>query len=254
MPTILSPLHQDLTFLSPLSESRAAKLVDFIATHLVGTVIDVGCGWGELLIRTLEAAADARGIGMDIEADFIAHAESLARARGVAPRVAWLAGDVKNRPVPSCQAAICIGASQIWGPPVEANLPLDYASALAALRKMVDRGSPVIYGEAIWTSEPTSAAIAPLAGRNDEFVRLPELLAMARSGGFAVMQVHQASLQEWDEFESGFSARYARWLKDHSTDHADAREVAERAEKQSRAYFSGYRGVLGMAYLAMFAV
>ena len=68
------------------------------------------------------------------------------------------------------------------------------------------------------------------------------------------MQVHEATLNEWDVFESGFSARYARWLKDHSPDHPDAPEIRARALKQGHAYFRGYRGVLGMAYLAMFAV
>jgi hypothetical protein len=96
--------------------------------------------------------------------------------------------------------------------------------------------------------------MAPLAGRPDECVFLPDLLDIARDSGFAVMQVHQATLSEWDAFESGYTARYARWLASHAADHSDAPTVRTKVETQRNAYFRGYRGILGMAYLAMFAV
>jgi hypothetical protein len=83
---------------------------------------------------------------------------------------------------------------------------------------------------------------------------LPELLDFARDSGFAVVQVHQASLDEWDAFESGYTARYARWLASHPADHPEAAAVRTRMDAQRNAYFRGYRGILGMAYLAMFAV
>lgn len=254
MPPELKPFYLDLTFMTPLSESRAARLVEFACSNLAGTIIDVGCGWGELLIRILETAPAAKGVGIDLEISSIDHAMALARNRGVDGRISLIAGDVRNNLPRVSQGAICIGASQIWGPPVESNQPLDYRSALTGIRNMVDRGSPVIYGEGIWTSNPTPEAIAPLAGRHDEYVFLPELLDIARSCDFSVMQAHQATLDEWDVFEAGYSARYARWLRDNSPEHPDACEIRARAEKQSDAYFRGYRGVLGIAYLAMFAV
>jgi len=254
MPPNLSPFHLDLTFMVPLSEQRASQLIDFVSKDLTGTVIDVGCGWAELLLRVLEAAPVARGIGVDLKDSSIEHAQALARKRGVANRITLIVGDVREHLPVASQAAICIGASQIWGPPVEAKMPLDYPSALTALRSVLEPGAPVIYGEGIWASLPTAAAIAQLAGRADEYVFLPELLDIARACGFAVAQVHQASLDEWDAFESGFTARYARWLASHPADHPDAQSVRDLAAKQSDAYFRGYRGVLGMAYLAMFAV
>ena len=254
MPPDLSPFHLDLTFMAPLSEQRAKQLVDFVSGNLAGTVIDMGCGWAELLIRVLEATPRARGIGIDLKESSIAHGQMLARKRGVDNRMTLIAGDVKEHLPVASQAAICIGASQIWGPPVEAKMPLDYRSALTAVRSMLETGAPVIYGEGFWASAPTAAAVAPLAGRVNEYVFLPDLLDIARACGFAVMQVHQASLDEWDAFESGFTARYARRLASHPEDHPDAQSVRDLAARQNDAYFRGYRGVLGMAYLAMLAV
>jgi hypothetical protein len=66
--------------------------------------------------------------------------------------------------------------------------------------------------------------------------------------------VHEASLEEWDDFESGYSARYARWLAEHDPDDPDTAEVLECAARQRAGYFGGYRGILGMAYLSLVAV
>jgi hypothetical protein len=217
-------------------------------------IVDVGCGWGELLLRILAAAPRATGRGVDLDAEAIAEARRRATARGLEARVAFDAADARSALPASAQGAVCIGASQVWGPPVEACEPLDYRAALSALRARVARGSPVVYGEGIWSATPTPAAVAPLAGRRDEFAMLPDLLDMARECGFAIVQVHEATQDEWDAFESGFAARHARWLRAHPADHPQATEVRERARRQHDGYFRGYRGVLGMAYLALFAV
>ena len=68
------------------------------------------------------------------------------------------------------------------------------------------------------------------------------------------VSVEEASIDEWDEFESGFSARYARWLSDNGPDHANAPEVRASAAHQRDGYLRGYRGILGMAYLSLLAV
>ncbi len=253
MPIELEPLHRHLKFLSPLSESRADGLVRFVASRASGTVVDAGCGWAELLLRVLEFRNDIRGIGVDLHSEDFAHAYAEATARGVANRVELIAADARLRLPASAGGAICIGASQIWGAPAEARQPLDYRAALTALRALLVPGSPLVYGEGIWSTSPTEAAAAPLAGRLDEYVFLADLVDLAWECGFTVMQVHEASLDEWDAFESGFAARYAVWLAAHSPSHPEAADVLARARRQRDAYFRGYRGVLGMAYLALIA-
>lgn len=205
-------------------------------------------------MRVLEENEAVHGVGIDLSAADFEHAKSVAEERGMAGRLEMICGDVKDLLPESTQGAICIGASQIWGPPGEANMPLDYSAALAALRKLVPRGAPVVYGEAIWSEAPTDAAVAPLAGRKDEFVFLPQLIELATNHGFAVVRVHEATLDEWDTFESGHQAKYALWLAEHTTEHPEASEVRTLARRQQDAYFCGYRGILGMAYLSLLAV
>ncbi|HEY3504604.1 MAG TPA: class I SAM-dependent methyltransferase [Actinocatenispora sp.] len=250
----LAPPYQDLTFMSPLSEDRAARLVRFLADGLDGVVVDVGCGWAELLLRVVEAAPKATGLGLDLDADAVGHGRRLAERRGLDQRVRLVVGNARDELPARVDAAICIGATQVWGEEGRTDLPIDYRSALRALRSAVEPGGRVVYGEGVWSAEPTEAAAAPLAGRLDEFVRLPELLDLAVAEGFRPVQVHEATLDEWDEFESGYSACYARWLATHPADHPHADEVRRRADRQRAAYLRGYRGVLGLAYLGLLAV
>jgi hypothetical protein len=121
---------------------------------------------------------------------------------------------------------------------------MDYTAALCALRDLVEVGAPVVYGEGIWSAAPTEAAVAPLAGRADEFVFLPELVNLAWNAGFTVVQIHEASQDEWDHFESGYTARYAEWLARNPRSHPAYQDVLKRIHRQQDAYLRGYRGVL----------
>jgi SAM-dependent methyltransferase len=246
---------EDLTFMSPLSERRADDLVQFLIGGLPRTVLDLGCGWAEVLLRVLAATPDAYGVGVDTDARSIEHGRALAAQRGLSSRMTLIHGDAKTQGPPTADAVICVGASQIWGPPVEANQPLDYASALTAIRARVPHGARVVYGEGIWSQPPTQEAAAPLSGRLDELISLADLIELAVQHGFMPATYHEANTDEWDEFESGYSARYAWWLAAHDDqDDPDIPEVRARAARQRASYLGGYRGVMGFAYLALLAV
>jgi cyclopropane fatty-acyl-phospholipid synthase-like methyltransferase len=218
-----------------------------------GTVLDVGCGWGELLLRTAAAAPAARAVGIDLDEGSIVEGRLRAATRGLDDRATFLVTDGGAGPSPVA-GLVAIGASQVWGPDVSEGQPLDYTSALAAIRSQVLPGGRVVYGEAIWSRSPTPEATAPLAARDDEFVTLADLVDLVVEHRFAVAGVQEATLEEWDEFESGFTAGYATWLAGHDPDHPDAAEVRELAARQRNGYLRGYRGILGMAYLQLIAV
>ncbi len=87
MPVALPPLHDDLSFNAPLGQDRADQLVEFLATTGRGRVVDVGCGWGELLLRTITAAAGLTGLGIDRKTNAVVHGRAGAEARGLGARV-----------------------------------------------------------------------------------------------------------------------------------------------------------------------
>jgi hypothetical protein len=252
----LPPLHQDMVFLSPMSEERAAGLVEWLAAGLDAgaTLLDVGCGWGELSLRVAAVAPHARVVGVDLDQQALAEARRRARDRGLDDRTSYLPGDGAITGPDEVDALVAVGASHVWGTDTEEAQPLAYASALSGIRDRVRLGGRVLYGDGVWSRSPTPEATAPLAGRDDEFVSLADLVDLAVEHGFAPVAAHEASLEEWDAFESGFTARYATWLATHGPEHPDGDEVRARAKRQRDAYFRGYRGILGLGYLQLLAV
>ena len=57
----LPPRFARLAFHGPLSEARAARLVARLTRTAPATVLDLGCGWGELMLRILAAVPGAAG-------------------------------------------------------------------------------------------------------------------------------------------------------------------------------------------------
>jgi SAM-dependent methyltransferase len=250
----LDPPYKSLTFMSPLSEDRADRLVRFVAKANPTTVLDIGCGWAELLLRVLTSCPRTTGVGVDCDSAVIDHGLELATERGLSGRITLIVGDATANFPTQVDAVVCIGATHVWNEQGAPLGPMNYRKALLSIRSLVEQGSHVIYGEGIWSVPPTSKATAPLAGRDDEFHELGDLVELAVDCGFMPMAQHVADQDEWDHFESGYSACYARWLSQHPRDHPDAPEVRERARQQRASYMGGYRGILGMAYLELVAV
>ncbi|MEY2406834.1 MAG: hypothetical protein QOG39_1750, partial [Acidimicrobiaceae bacterium] len=57
--------HTLLTFNSPLSLTRAGGFITHLAPQPGYRALDLGCGWGELLINLVTSAPGAEGDGID---------------------------------------------------------------------------------------------------------------------------------------------------------------------------------------------
>jgi cyclopropane fatty-acyl-phospholipid synthase-like methyltransferase len=73
-----------------LSEVRAARIVARLARTHPATVLDLGCGWGELMLRILEAVPGAAGTGIDVSGADLARGRDSAAARGLADRASFI--------------------------------------------------------------------------------------------------------------------------------------------------------------------
>lgn len=247
----LPPRLGSLTFHGPLSESRATRMIERLAAAAPATVLDIGCGWGELLLRTLEAAPGSTGVGLDINAEDLARGRVLAKERGLAERVEFVEESALGTTRGPVDAILCLGSSHALGDP---ELPHDAAAALRELRRLVRPGGRVVLGEGFWERVPTDAELArmwPGATATDHFT-LPELVDLAIEAGFRPAWIETASREEWEEFESGYRYDTEVWLAAHP-DHPLADETRARVDRQ-RAGWMGYRDLLGIAYLTLVPV
>src|SRR5689334_6719981 len=97
-----------LEFNAPLSSARADVIAAALAADDPRTILDIGCGWGELPLRVLAAAPKATGLGIDTDAELLARGQENASARGLADLVEFV-----NAPAPTehepADVVICVG-------------------------------------------------------------------------------------------------------------------------------------------------
>jgi SAM-dependent methyltransferase len=245
----LPPRFTRLTFHGPLSEARAARIVDRLARTRPATVLDIGCGWGELMLRILAAVPGATGTGIDLSDADLARGRDNATARGLARRVSFVEESAVRTAREPADLVLCVGATHALS---EAKPPQHTLDALPALRRLVNPGGRVFVGECFWENPPTPAEIAaawPGITAEDHY-DLPGLIDLAIMAGFRPEWVETASLEEWDDFESGSMADAEEWLADHH-DHPLAAETRKMADDHLSVWLRASRGLLGVAYLTL---
>lgn len=231
-----------LTFNSPLSDERADRLVADLVAHRPETVTDFGCGWGELLLRVLQAAPQAHGTGVDLHGPDVQRARGNAIERGLEHRATFVEGQAAEHLRPA-DLVINSGAYQAFG-----TIP----DALKAIRPIVNPGGRLLFACEMWERTPTAEELdAMWPGTTiEDCLLLPDLVDHAVAAGFRPLGIETATRGEWDRFESGFAAGSEEWLLANS-DHDEAEAVRARLDKHRTIWLRGSRQVMGYAYLTL---
>ncbi|WP_040910715.1 methyltransferase [Wenjunlia vitaminophila] len=235
--------YSHLDFNSPLSDFRADSLLDSLRPLAGARVVDLGCGWAELLLRLLAAEPTASGVGVDRDARVLDRARVNAEARGLSDRLRLERAEAATWTGGPADVVIVIGASHAFG---------GTRQALRAVSPLLAEGGRVLLGEGFWQHPPTPEALAALEAGPDDFGSLSELVGLAAESGYRPLEFSVASEEEWDTFESRWCGGLERWAREHPEDPGagPARELADEHRTQ---YLAGYRGVFGLAYLTLVA-
>ena len=223
---------------TPLSVAHAELLLDRLELEPGTDVLDLGCGWGELLLRAVEASGHgSTGIGIDTDEQVLARGRVLATARGLDGRVQFVHAESVTWDQPA-DRVLCIGASHAWA---------GIEQAMHGLERMVLPGGRVHFGEGCWERPPTVTA-ATLFG--EDVVTLAEIVRLARAAGWQVLHLSAATQHEWDDFEATWRRGRQQWLFDHPHDDR-APDLQDTLDAQLKEYVEVYRGVLGFGYLVL---
>src|ERR1700733_14494963 len=99
-------------FHGPLSQARAAQLTERLTRTEPRTVLDIGCGWGELMLRILAAAPETTGLGLDTDEGDLARGREAAEARGLGDRGTFSRESGVGTTRRPADLVLCVGASQ----------------------------------------------------------------------------------------------------------------------------------------------
>jgi len=230
-----------LDFNAPMSGALADSLASALARTAPRAVLDIGCGWGELLLRVLAAAPDARGVGVDRDVPLLERGRANAVARDLDARVEFRDAVLEPGTIAGTDVVICIGADHVYGTQEE---------ALRSLAAHVEPGGRLLFGTGFWERPPTVDEAAGLGATPDDFGSLPDLVDLALACGFRLLDLRTATRREWEEFELGYLADWEEWLMQWPDDPAAA-GIRAQADAHRNGYLRGYRDVLGFAYLTL---
>ena len=220
--------HAGLMFNAPLSEERAHALVDALPISPGHHVLDLGCGWGELLLRILAAHPATTGTGVDTAKEALDRGVLAAAQRGLHGRVEFVEADPATF-VDLADVVVCVAASHAFGGP---------GDALHWLRECVAPGGRVLFGDGLWATPPTAEAIGAIG----ELPRLDELRAAAHAAGFRIEHDEVSTLAEWDAFETSWRA---------GLESSGFPEAVAFAKQRRREYEDGYRSAIGFSWLVL---
>jgi ubiquinone/menaquinone biosynthesis C-methylase UbiE len=196
-------------------------------------VLDVACGkCGPAIILAREFGCTITGI--ERAREFAADARERVAASGLGDRIEIVEADALSVELEEngYDVAMCLGASFVWG---------DLAGTLPHLRRAAWPGGSVVVGEPYWRRWPLPGGVA-----DEGYVSLRDTVERFHAAGLDVVTIIDASLDDWDRYETLHWRALEEWLAAHLDD-PDADDIRRRHEANRDAYLAWQRDLLGWA-------
>lgn len=228
--------HGDLLLWNPVTPAHIDDWIAGLGLSAESRVLDVGCGRGELLMRTVERTG-CQGTGVDHLVPVVAAARAEAERRGLDTRITLLAESFDaNRFAPDTfDLAACIGATHAVS---------DFEQALRVLSRLVRPGGHLLVGEGYWRQDPPPEYLAFLGAEPDELLTHEGNLSLARTLGLEVVRSHRATEAEWSLYEDTYADNVLRFVSENPQD-PEADAMRRRIESWREAYLRWGRRTLG---------
>jgi SAM-dependent methyltransferase len=228
-------VERDHEIQNPTSAEKIRVLGEYLRLTSESRVLDIACGKGGPAL-ILAATYGCRVHGVEIRPAFAEAARARAAANGLESLIEVKTADASELEFEpeSWDAALCIGASFVWG---------TIADAAAALRPFVRAGGFVAIGEPFWRQWPLPDGI-----EDEDFVDLHATVERFQRAGLAATGMIAASEDDWDHYESLHWRAVEEWLADHP-DHPDAKDIRTQHNRYRGDYFGFKRALLGWAII-----
>ena len=224
--------ERDHEIQDPTSAEKIRLLGEYLRLDGSSRVLDLACGKAGPAIVLAEAFG-CRVQGVELRPQFAEEARARVAERGLSALVSIETADAADYPLEpeAWDAALCLGASFVWG---------HIGDAATALVPAVRPGGFVAIGEPFWRQEGVEA---------DGFVDLAATVERLQSAGLALTGLIAASEDDWDRYESLHWRALEEWLA-ANPEHRDAAEIREQHVSFRDNYVRKQRAELGWAIFA----
>jgi len=236
--------HTSHPVAAPVCDAGVGEVLDRIAAHSPRSVLDLGCGSGEWLVRLLQRLPVTTGVGVDVSTTALAEAAARAEAGGVTDRLTLHEGAAADLPAAEYDAVLCIGSTHALG---------GLCGTLDAMHRWAASDAIAVVGDGFWERTPDAATLDALDCTEDEFPSYAGLVDRVVASGWTPLHVRTSRLDEWDDYEWAWWSSLASWAAAHPDD-ADAADAARWSEQHREEWLRGYRGTLGFAIVTASAV
>jgi SAM-dependent methyltransferase len=221
---------------NPTSAEKICLLGERLGLGPESHVLDLASGrGGPALILAQEFGC--RLTCVERAPEFLAAAREHVAAAGLEDRIELVEADAAMFELDRYDAALCIGATFVFGGLVPT------LERLAATAPVVAVGEP--YWQ-VWPLPPEAEADANKRTDEDEWLPLAETIERAESTGVRVVSLIASSVDDWDRYESLHWQTLDRWLE-QNPEHPQAEEFRARGAAGRDRYLRWERETMGWA-------
>ena len=219
---------------NPTSSDKIRLLGERLGLGSGSHVVDLAsgtCGPAVVLAKTF----GCRLTCVEQAPEFVATARERVAAAGLEDRIEIVEADAASYELGGYDAALCLGATFVFGGLVPTVERLRPAAPLLAV------------GEPYWREWPLlPAADGPPRTDEEEWLPLAQTVERVESSGARVISLISSSEDDWDRYESLHWQTLDTWLA-ANPDHPQAEEFRERGAAQRARYLTWERAAMGWA-------
>ena len=236
MPWWFAVVESEHELQNPTSAEKIRLLGSRLALKPESHVLDLASGRAGPAVVLAETFG-CRITCVERAVEFHEAARERVRAAGLHKQIELVHADAREFPLERGRydAALCLGASFVWGGLTE---------TVAALAPAVRGGGFVAVGEPYWRTWPLPQGFELAEG--EDFVPLAQTVARFEAAGPSVVTMIASSQDDWDAYESLHWQTLDAWLSEHPDD-PEAVSFRELGEHYRQRYLRWTRELLGWA-------
>lgn len=230
--------HRDHKIINPMSEAKLDELIELLALRDDARILDIGCGKAEFLVRTARRWG-CRGVGVDLSPPFVADARAKVEGAGLADSIEIVEADGKSYDgdPAAFDAAICMGASWIWG---------GLEGTLRALSAWARPDGLIVMGEPYWKCKPSPEHLAAVEMNEADFGTHRGNVETGLGLGLSLLHIVVSNDDDWDRYE-GYQWRAAENWALANPDDPDLPELMAQIRSARDTYLRWGRDEFGWA-------